>query len=246
MPQRACRLVRGTMHLIHAIRHSRLGRRQSPAARRRARRHFPRLLRHLHARGAARQRGAGAGPGGPDRQRRHAAAERVWASALRVDDTAAPTSTCRPAASCSRTRRRARGRGRSAPSASGSAPGRAPTIVPQLVGADRAHRAHPPGAGRPRRRDRHARSGRPTIPPTPSSRRTRRRDARARVSLLVNRGEQATTYVMPDVIGMDGTRAAESAAQASGFRVTVVGSQTVSGRAARHRRPAAARPAGSR
>ena len=42
------------------------------------------------------------------------------------------------------------------------------------------------------------------------------------VSLLLNRGEQAATYVMPDVIGMHGERAAE-ALRRLGFRVTIVG-----------------------
>jgi serine/threonine-protein kinase len=48
------------------------------------------------------------------------------------------------------------------------------------------------------------------------------------VSVLVNRGEQATTYVMPDVIGMDGERAA-NVLRARGFRVTIVGSQPYPG-----------------
>jgi serine/threonine-protein kinase len=48
------------------------------------------------------------------------------------------------------------------------------------------------------------------------------------VSLLLNRGEQATTYVMPDLIGMDADRAAE-AMRGRGFRVTIVGTQTVPG-----------------
>jgi beta-lactam-binding protein with PASTA domain len=48
------------------------------------------------------------------------------------------------------------------------------------------------------------------------------------VSLLINRGEQATTYVMPDVIGMDGDRAA-AALRARGFRVSIVGSQPYPG-----------------
>jgi serine/threonine-protein kinase len=43
------------------------------------------------------------------------------------------------------------------------------------------------------------------------------------VSLLVNRGEQATTYVMPDLIGTPGERAAQ-ALRTRGFRVTIVGS----------------------
>jgi serine/threonine-protein kinase len=43
------------------------------------------------------------------------------------------------------------------------------------------------------------------------------------VALLLNRGEQATTYVMPDLIGMHGERAAE-ALRARGFRVAIVGS----------------------
>jgi serine/threonine-protein kinase len=48
------------------------------------------------------------------------------------------------------------------------------------------------------------------------------------VSLLVNRGEQATTFVMSDVIGMDGLLAA-AALRAQGFRVTIVGSQPYAG-----------------
>jgi beta-lactam-binding protein with PASTA domain len=50
----------------------------------------------------------------------------------------------------------------------------------------------------------------------------------SRVSLLLNRGEQSTTYVMPDVIGTDGARVAD-ALRASGFRVTIVGSQPYPG-----------------
>lgn len=49
-----------------------------------------------------------------------------------------------------------------------------------------------------------------------------------RVSLLVNRGEQATTFVMPDLIGMDGERAAE-VLRARGFRVAIVGQQPYPG-----------------
>jgi eukaryotic-like serine/threonine-protein kinase len=49
-----------------------------------------------------------------------------------------------------------------------------------------------------------------------------------KVSLLLNRGEEATTYVMPDVIGMDGDRAA-AVLRSSGFRVTIVGSQPYAG-----------------
>ena len=48
------------------------------------------------------------------------------------------------------------------------------------------------------------------------------------VSLLLNRGEQATTYVMPDLIGTLGARAAE-AMRSRGFRVTIVGSQPYPG-----------------
>lgn len=43
------------------------------------------------------------------------------------------------------------------------------------------------------------------------------------VSLLVNRGAPGVTYVMPDVIGMDGARV-ESVLRTRGFRVTTVGS----------------------
>jgi serine/threonine-protein kinase len=48
------------------------------------------------------------------------------------------------------------------------------------------------------------------------------------VSLLVNRGEEAATYVMPDVIGTNGERAAE-ALRGRGFRVSIVGSQPYPG-----------------
>ena len=48
------------------------------------------------------------------------------------------------------------------------------------------------------------------------------------VSLLLNRGEQAVTYVMPDVIGMDGERVADLL-RTRGFRVAIVGSQPYPG-----------------
>jgi serine/threonine-protein kinase len=48
------------------------------------------------------------------------------------------------------------------------------------------------------------------------------------VSMLLNRGEQATTYVMPDLIGTNGERAAETL-RTRGFRVTIVGSQPYQG-----------------
>ena len=57
--------------------------------------------------------------------------------------------------------------------------------------------------------------------PAPSSR-------APQVSLLLNRGEQATTYVMPDLIGTSGERAAE-ALRTRGFRVAIVGSQPYAG-----------------
>jgi serine/threonine-protein kinase len=43
-----------------------------------------------------------------------------------------------------------------------------------------------------------------------------------RVALLVNRGERGATYVMPDLIGVNGDRAADLL-RARGFRVAVVG-----------------------
>jgi len=43
-----------------------------------------------------------------------------------------------------------------------------------------------------------------------------------RVALLVNRGERGTTYVMPDLIGVNGDRAADLL-RARAFRVAVVG-----------------------
>jgi beta-lactam-binding protein with PASTA domain len=48
------------------------------------------------------------------------------------------------------------------------------------------------------------------------------------VSLLINRGEQAMTYVMPDVIGMEGNRVA-AFLRSRGFRVSIVGSQPYPG-----------------
>jgi eukaryotic-like serine/threonine-protein kinase len=48
------------------------------------------------------------------------------------------------------------------------------------------------------------------------------------VAVLVNRGEQTMSYVMPDLIGTDGERAAE-ALRARGFRVTIVGQQPYPG-----------------
>ena len=48
------------------------------------------------------------------------------------------------------------------------------------------------------------------------------------VSMLLNRGEQATTYVMPDLIGTNGERAAETL-RTRGFRVAIVGSQPYQG-----------------
>lgn len=49
-----------------------------------------------------------------------------------------------------------------------------------------------------------------------------------RVSVLLNRGEQATAYVMPDLIGTSGERAAEML-RPRGFRVSIVGSQPYPG-----------------
>jgi serine/threonine-protein kinase len=54
-------------------------------------------------------------------------------------------------------------------------------------------------------------------------------DAKApKVSLLLNRGEEAVTFVMPDVIGMDGAHAAD-ALRERGFRATIVGTQPYPG-----------------
>ena len=52
-----------------------------------------------------------------------------------------------------------------------------------------------------------------------------------RVALLVNRGEQAITYVMPDLIGVNGERAA-GILREHGFRLAVVGSTPYPGVAA--------------
>jgi eukaryotic-like serine/threonine-protein kinase len=48
------------------------------------------------------------------------------------------------------------------------------------------------------------------------------------VGILVNRGELTATYVMPDVIGVDGDRAAD-ALRRQGFRVSIVGTQPYPG-----------------
>ena len=48
------------------------------------------------------------------------------------------------------------------------------------------------------------------------------KSASAQVALLVNRGERGTSYVMPDLIGVNGDRAADLL-RAKGFRVAVVG-----------------------
>jgi len=51
------------------------------------------------------------------------------------------------------------------------------------------------------------------------------------VAFLMNRGEQAATFVMPDVIGMEGERVAQ-VLRTRGFRVAIVGSQPYPGVAA--------------
>jgi eukaryotic-like serine/threonine-protein kinase len=55
--------------------------------------------------------------------------------------------------------------------------------------------------------------------------------ASGRVALLVNRGERGAAYVMPDLIGVNGDRAAE-VLRNHGFRVAVVGSNPYPGIAA--------------
>jgi beta-lactam-binding protein with PASTA domain len=55
--------------------------------------------------------------------------------------------------------------------------------------------------------------------------------AAGRVALLINRGEQGASYVMPDLIGVNGDRAAEILRN-RGFRVAVVGSNPYPGVAA--------------
>ncbi len=55
--------------------------------------------------------------------------------------------------------------------------------------------------------------------------------AASSVTLLVNRGARGTTYVMPDLIGVNGDRAAELLRR-HGFRVAIVGSNPYPGVAA--------------
>jgi serine/threonine-protein kinase len=55
--------------------------------------------------------------------------------------------------------------------------------------------------------------------------------ASGQVALLVNRGERGASYVMPDLIGANGDRAAEILRE-HGFRVAVVGSTPYPGVAA--------------
>jgi beta-lactam-binding protein with PASTA domain len=57
------------------------------------------------------------------------------------------------------------------------------------------------------------------------------KSAAGRVALLVNRGERGASYVMPDLIGVNGDRAAEILRN-RGFRVAVVGSNPYPGIAA--------------
>jgi serine/threonine-protein kinase len=57
------------------------------------------------------------------------------------------------------------------------------------------------------------------------------RSAGSNVALLVNRGERGASYVMPDLIGVNGDRAAEIL-RTRGFRVAVVGSTPYPGVAA--------------
>jgi beta-lactam-binding protein with PASTA domain len=49
-----------------------------------------------------------------------------------------------------------------------------------------------------------------------------------RVSILINRGDRSATYLMPDLIGVNGERAADLM-RGHGFRVTVVGQQPYPG-----------------
>jgi len=49
-----------------------------------------------------------------------------------------------------------------------------------------------------------------------------------RVSLLVNRGDQAAAYLMPDLIGVDAGRAAD-VLRSAGFRVAIVAEQPYPG-----------------
>ena len=51
------------------------------------------------------------------------------------------------------------------------------------------------------------------------------------LALLINRGERGATYVMPDLIGVNGDRAADSL-RSRGFRVAVMGSNPYPGVAA--------------
>ena len=57
------------------------------------------------------------------------------------------------------------------------------------------------------------------------------KSAGGRVALLVNRGDRGSSYVMPDLIGVSGERAAEIL-RGQGFRVAVVGSNPYPGVAA--------------
>ena len=124
-----------------------------------------------------------------------------------------------PAASWRRNRPRDRSHGGSAVSRSGSSAGeRAADQVPALAGeSERTARCGSRRAGS--RWPASPKSDRRTIPadvvlaqePPPKA-------AGTKVALLVNRGDRGTSYVMPDLIGVNGDRAAEilrSAASAS-------------------------------
>ena len=162
--------------------------------------------------------------------------------ALKVDDSAAARSE-----DCRRPHRRAGPAGRLDRPAQRSvkvwlSPGRASRPCRALDRRDRADRAAAAAAGRPRRcgalRDPVARlPGRRRRRAGPAGRRPRARQ----VSLLVNRGERGASYVMPDLIGVNGDARRRRPAR-RGFRVAVVGVESLSRR--RRRRRPAAEPAG--
>ena len=102
-------------------------------------------------------------------------------------------------------------------------PGPADYGDPRIDRRDRARGAVAPAAGRARASRRSPKCDRPISRAAPSSRRSPPASARGtEVALLVNRGERSHYYVMPDLIGVPGSRAVDLL-RTRGFRVTIVG-----------------------
>ena len=157
--------------------------------------------------------------------------------ALKVDDTRRPDPKMPPAACWRRTRRRLDRRAASARVRVWLSAGQRASTVPALVGeTERTAQLRLPQDGLTLADVSEIRSQ--TFPPDVVVAQTPPAEDRrpARVALLVNRGERGASYVMPDLIGVNGDRAADILRD-RGFRVAVVGIDAVSRRRRRRRHP---------